>query len=175
MSDTIKRDNSPKPLGEMPFSSGSGATDKRKAPRAQSSGRSSWDIVNAVSDKIEFQALSSTNRIASLLLTARKTTTFEQAPQYTAKPGRSPTSARLPWNPFRRETCDHAAPSDREPAVATSHPNFTFPGRTDRRQHVQVEWEAMKDVIQDLYMNKNQPLPKVMEIMSKDPYNFHAT
>lgn len=44
-----------------------------------------------------------------------------------------------------------------------------------RRPETQTDWDSMKATIKSLYIDSNTPLPKVMEILSKEPYNFEAT
>ncbi|KAH6643386.1 hypothetical protein BKA67DRAFT_665200 [Truncatella angustata] len=47
--------------------------------------------------------------------------------------------------------------------------------RSSRSQIAPAKWETVKGTIAELYLEKDYTLATVMEIMSKPPYDFHAT
>lgn len=63
--------------------------------------------------------------------------------------------------------------SVRSASPVRKRPKLTF--KKSRSQISSAEWESVKGVISDLYLEKDYTLTTVREIMSKPPYNFQAT
>ena len=62
-----------------------------------------------------------------------------------------------------------------QPPAIRSNPDVTQKSASRRSRHTPAEWEAVKNPIVRYYVDNDYTLATVMEIMSKSPYNFHAT
>ena len=43
------------------------------------------------------------------------------------------------------------------------------------KHHSKQDWDQMRPKIEELYIDSRLSLPKVIEVLSREPYNFHAT
>lgn len=66
---------------------------------------------------------------------------------------------------------DPVPPVSRQPSFSTVLPRSA----TIKREHSKAEWDAMRDVIKKYYIDKDYTLTTVMDILSKEPWEFLAT
>ncbi|ETS76610.1 hypothetical protein PFICI_11997 [Pestalotiopsis fici W106-1] len=83
-----------------------------------------------------------------------------------------PEFQQLDRNPFESRRI-----KDKEPPISASPPpKKPRLGSKQTRSHITpAKWENVKDIISDLYLEKDYTLNTVREIMSKPPHDFHAS
>ena len=72
-------------------------------------------------------------------------------------------------------TLDYGSPSSMQSPLIKNGQSRSRKPRPRRGKVSADEWETMKETIARYYIHENYTLPKVREIMSRHPYNFHAS